>query len=121
MYELMSFSIDGERFCVLELSGSVLFTGDPSVKVALVSDTVSDLLSIDSLRVASIQLFSSVRRRGITPAGVWVIGTLPVDWPLWQDYLDPKIAEAAFNKQQEINGHVRVYALIDSATLNLAD
>jgi hypothetical protein len=112
-------TVDGERIVVLPFDTEMPMIGASDVRAAIVSDTVQELETEDCTRQAIMQMLHSVRRRGITPEGVWVLGYLPVDDPQWSAHLAIDVARRVAAKLVEINGHVKVFILADSATLEL--
>lgn len=91
------------------------------VRVVFVADTVEELTSSETLEQAASFMLASVKRRGIRPKGLWCLGYLPADWPLWNDCVGPEAAASAGAKAAEINGHVMVYALFDTAEIEIID
>lgn len=117
--EMMKLNIDGEPFTVLTPDVPMQVRSSSPVKVAMVADTVEELLTPDAYTQACRMLYASVRRRGITPKGNWFIATMPIDWPEWDQHIEPSIAKKIAAKVAEINGHVMVYVLMDTATLQV--
>src|SRR5689334_20040895 len=115
--ELMKLDIDGESFTVLGLDNPIEVQARSPVKVAMVAETPEELITRAAYTEACEMLFASVRRRGITPNGSWCVAALPVDWPLWRESVHPDLARQVAAKVAEINGHVTVYALLDTATI----
>lgn len=113
--ERLEIEVNGLTFVVLPFLSSMLAAGETVCRVAMVADTVEEVRSLETMQEAVRQLMQSVQRRGLVPRGHWAVGFLPVDWPLWRDHLDASIAEVVEAKLKEINGHVMIYALMDSA------
>lgn len=107
-------TVDGVTHHIVNL-GPTVTRGTPAVTLVLLGDTVEELQHPDARQTALRQLLASVQRRNITPKGFWCLGTLPIDWPLWRDYIRSELAEQIEAQQREIDGHTVVYALIDSA------
>jgi hypothetical protein len=84
------------------------------VRVALVSDSVEELLGDEAYIEVMTAVTASVRRRALTPQGFLILGAYRVGDPHWQNGLDPVVAGRAEQQRKKINGHVRVYALFDS-------
>ena len=93
---------------------SMEISGTSTVRVALVSDPVEELLGDEAYIEVMTAVTASVRRRALIPQGFWILGANRVDDPHWQNGLDPAVAESAELQRKKINGHVRVYTLFDS-------
>lgn len=113
----VKFDVNGERFTVVPVPNIPVEVSNSVVRTAMVSDTAKELTSNEAFTQASRTMMESVKRRGLRPRGAWVIGYLPVDWPLWRDLLSPEITDRVQAKLTEINGHVMIYALFDSADM----
>jgi hypothetical protein len=88
--------------------------GTSVVRVALVSDSVEELLGDEAYVEVMTAVTASVRRRALIPQGFWILGAGHVDDLHWQNGLDPVVAKSAEQRRKKINGHVRVYTLFDS-------
>jgi hypothetical protein len=73
---------------------SMEISGTSTVRVALVGDSVEELLG-DEGPVVMTAVTASVRRRALIPQGFWVLGADQVDDPHWQNGLDPAVAGQA--------------------------
>ena len=93
---------------------AVEISGTSVVRVALVSDSVEELLGDEAYIEVMAAVTASVRRRALIPQGFWVLGANRVDDLDWQNGLDPMVAGQAEQQRKKINGHVRVYSLFDS-------
>jgi hypothetical protein len=93
---------------------SMEISGTSVIRVALVSDSVEELLGDEAYIEVMTAVTVSVRRRALTPQGFWILGANRVDDPHWQNGLDPVVAGQAEQQRKKINGHVRVYSLFDS-------
>jgi hypothetical protein len=117
-HEVGDVHIGGTHYKILSIGQGVLASGPSVVRTAIVSDTVEELMDLEAYREATTTMLKSVHRRGIEPDGVWVVGQLPIDWPLWRDALAPEVGDQVATKIEEINGHVAVFFLADSAKLD---
>ena len=93
---------------------SMEISGTSVVRVALVSDSVEELLGDEAYIEVMTAVTESVRRRALVPQGFWILGANRVDDLHWQNGLDPVVAGRAEQRRKKINGHVRVYSLFDS-------
>lgn len=120
-HEPVTITVGGQEITILPTQSPVLMKGRAVAQAALVSDDIAELLTITAYTDACHILLTVAHRRRLTPTGEWCLGTLPVDWPTWRDYLNPKIAAQVEAAIAENDGHVLVFGLFDSATCQLAD
>jgi len=108
--------VGGRRVTVHSIDKKLQHGGSVA-RVAIVGHTVDELLTVDAYTYAYQTLLDSAHRRDLSPAGAWMVGFLPVDWPQWRECLVAEIGDRVAAKLAEINGHVVVFALMDSADI----
>jgi hypothetical protein len=113
--EPVTITIGGQEITILPAQSPVLMKGPAIAHAALVCDDIAELMNITAYTDACHILLALAQRRGLTPKGEWCLGTLPVDWPTWRDYLAPKVATQVETALAESDGHVQIFGLIDSA------
>lgn len=110
-----SVEVAGETVLVLDLPEPVQARYYSHIRVAMVSDSVDELMSRQCYLDAAKTMLTSVKRRAITPKGCWGIGFLPVDDPDWGEPIkEPIRAQIAAKLAEEPDLHVRVFALLDT-------